>query len=120
VRAGRALLLVALLQSSCLGPPPTVDRITIANPTDYQLDVDVTGEDRQGWLPVAILEPGSERPVGEVIDQGEIWIFRFLYLGDPVMEVSVTRDELEGSDWRVVVPAEVEQRLRERDAQRSG
>jgi hypothetical protein len=64
--------------------------------------------------------PAPSAPVGEVIDQSEIWIFRFLYLGDPVMEVSVTRDELEGSDWRVVVPAEVEQRLRERDAQRSG
>jgi hypothetical protein len=120
VRASRALLLVALLQSGCLGPPPTVDRITIANPTDYQLGVDVTGEDRQGWLPLTTLEPRSEYTVGEVIDQGQIWIFRFLYLGDPVGEVSVTRDELEGNGWRVVVPDEVERRLRELGDQPSG
>lgn len=123
-RTGRAHLLLPLLAglvlTGCLGPAPTIDVLTIANPTDYQLDVDVAGEERKGWLPIAILEPRSEKVARNVIDQGELWIFRFRYLGDPVGEVPVTRDELEGNGWRVEVPDEVEQRLREGGAQPFG
>jgi hypothetical protein len=90
-----------------------VDRITIANGTEYDLDVDVTDSDREGWLPVAIVEARSEDVVQDVIDQGEVWIFRFLHWGDAVGELSLTRAELEGSGWRVEVPEDVEQRLRE-------
>lgn len=110
----RGLAVVTLLLlAACLGPPPTVDRIAIANPTEYDLDVEVTDPDREGWLPVAIVEARSEHVAQEVIDQGEVWIFRFLHLGDPVGELSLTRAELERSGWRVEVPEEVEQRLHE-------
>jgi hypothetical protein len=51
---------LSLLLASCLGLPPRVDRITIANPTDYDLDVEVTGRDRDGWLPVVIMDARSE------------------------------------------------------------
>jgi hypothetical protein len=90
-----------------------VDQIIIANRTDYDLDVDVTGRDREGWLPVAIAEARSEDDVQDVIDQGEVWIFRFLHWGDPVGELSLTRAELEQDGWRVEVPEEVEERLHE-------
>jgi hypothetical protein len=102
-----------LLLAACSGPAATVDRITIANGTEYDLDVEVTGGDRGGWLPVAIVEARSEHAVREVIDQGEEWTFRFLHLGDPVGELSLSREDLEGSGWRVEVPEEVEQRLQE-------
>lgn len=90
-----------------------MDRITIVNPTPYDLDVEVSGQDRDGWLPVAIVEAGEEDVVPGVSDQGEVWIFRFRHLGDPVGELSLTRAELERSGWRVEVPNEVAERLQE-------
>jgi hypothetical protein len=112
-RGTRTLLGLALLAVACSGPPPTVETITIANPTAYDLDVEVTDRDRDGGLPVAIVEAGSEDVVHEVIDQGEVWIFRFRHFGDPVGELSLTRGELERNGWRVEVPAEVEERLQQ-------
>jgi hypothetical protein len=108
-----SLMVLALLVASCSGPPPAVESITIANPTAYDLDVDVTGGERDGWLPLAVVEAGSEDVAQEVIDQGKVWIFRFRHFGDPVGELSLTRAELERSGWRVEVPAEVEERLQQ-------
>jgi hypothetical protein len=109
----RSLATFALFLASCSGPPPTVDRITLANHTGYDLDVDVTDGDRDHWLPVAIVEAGSEDVAQEVIDQGAVWIFRFLHWGDAVGELSLTRAELERNGWRVEVPGEVEEKLQQ-------
>jgi hypothetical protein len=110
----RSPVVVSLLWlTACSGPPSTVDRIAIVNPTAYDLDVDVAGPERDGWLPVAIAEARSERVAEEVIDQGQVWMFRFLHWGDPVGELSLTRAELEETGWRVEVPGEVEERLRQ-------
>jgi hypothetical protein len=111
VRAG--LFAVVLAVTACSGPPPTVERITIINPTGYDLDVEVTGQDRDSWLPVAIVEAGTEDIAQDVIDQGDVWIFRFKHFGDPIEELRLTRAELEGSGWRVEVPPEVGERLQE-------
>ena len=107
------VLVMVLWVAACAGPPLRVDRITIVNPTAYDLDVDVAGPERGGWLPVVIVEADSEDVAEEVIDQGEVWVFRFLHWGDPVGELSLTRAELEGASWRVEVPPEVEERLQQ-------
>jgi hypothetical protein len=110
---GGGLVAVVMVLGSCSGPPPTVERIAIVNATGYDLDVHVTDRDREGWLPVAIVEARTEDVAQEVIDQGEEWIFRFVHWGDPVGELSLTRAELERNGWRVEVPAEVEERLQQ-------
>jgi hypothetical protein len=107
------VVVTLLWLAACSGPPPTVDQITIVNPTGYDLDVDVAGPERGSWLPVSIAEAGSEGVAEEVTDQGQVWIFRFLHWGEPVGELSLTRDELLRDGWRVEVPEEVEERLRE-------
>lgn len=119
-RGTRSPVVIAQLLASCLGLPPWIDRITIVNPTGYDLDVEVTDRDRDGWLPVAIVEAGEEDVAHEVIDQGEVWIFRFRHWGDPVGERSLTRAELEENGWRVEVPSEVEERLQQMGRPMSG
>jgi hypothetical protein len=109
----RGLYVLALVVAACSALPCTVERITIANSTEYDIDVEVTGQDGQGWLPLAIVEARSEEGVEDVINQGEVWIFRFEHFGDSVGELRLTRGELEGSGWRVEIPPEVGQRLQE-------
>ncbi len=108
-----SLVLVGFLVAACSGAPPTVERIEIVNPTDYDVTVDVSGPDSQGWLPLSIAEHGSSVTVREVIDQGENWSFRFRHFGETVGEVSMSRDELEATGWLVEIPAEVGERLRD-------
>jgi hypothetical protein len=107
------VVVLALLMVSCLGPPSTVEQITVVNPTVYDLDVDVTDQARDGWLPLAIVGARSEKVAQEVLDQGDQWIFRFLHWGDPVGELSLTRTELERSGWRVEVPEQIQERLQQ-------
>jgi hypothetical protein len=90
-----------------------VDELTIVNDTEYSADVEVTGRDRGGWLALTVVEPESTRSVGEVIDQGAAWIFRFDYIGKHQEEVEISRRELEENDWTIEVPPSFEQRLRE-------
>lgn len=106
---GRGILI--LLLAACSVRPRTVDRVTIVNRTAYRLDVQVTDGDRDGWLPVAIVEGGSDADSLGLIDQGDVWIFRFLHSGDPVGELTLGRAELERSGWRVEVPGEIGDRL---------
>ena len=108
----RGLAAVTLLLAGCSAPPPTVDRITLVNPTDYEFHVHVTGREQGIWLPVAIVEARSEDVAQDVIDQGDRWTFRFLYTGESLEERSLTRAELERNGWRVVIPAELGERLR--------
>jgi hypothetical protein len=107
---GRGILI--LLLAACSVRPRTVDRVTIVNRTAYKLDVQVTDGDRDGWLPVAIVDGGSDADSLGLVDQGDVWIFRFLHSGDPVGELILTRAELERNDWQVEVPGDVEDRLR--------
>ena len=103
--------ILILLLAACSVRPRTVDRVTIVNRTAYQIDVQVTDGDRDGWLPVAIVEGGSDADSLGLIDQGDVWVFRFLYSGDPVGELTLGRAELERSGWRVEVPGEIGDRL---------
>jgi hypothetical protein len=90
-----------------------VDELSLVNNTEYSANVDVTDEDRNGWLALNQLEPQSTTVVEGVIDQGEVWIFRFAYLGRYGVEVEVSRRELAQSDWSIEVPQSFEQDLRE-------
>ena len=109
---GRRVLILLVL-AACAGPAPTVDRVTIRNPTDYDIHVDVTGSERDGWLPLAIVEHGSETVVHDVIDQGARWTFRFVHEGDEAGEISFPRSELKRDGWRVEIPAETGEQLKD-------
>jgi hypothetical protein len=89
-----------------------VDKLTIVNDTEYSPNVDVTGKERDGWLGLTVVEPQSTTSVEDVIDQGEVWIFRFDYVGKYEEEVEISRRELAGNGWTIEVPQSFEDRLR--------
>ena len=91
--------------------PKTVPRITFENPTVYALDIEVSPGTGTGWTSAGSVRQNSTADVHEVIDQGDVWLFRFDSQGSTGGELRLTRAELEGTQWRVTIPEEVGTRL---------
>lgn len=89
----------------------TVPRIIFENPTDYALDIEVSSGPGEGWTSAGSVRQKSTGEVSEVIDQGDIWLFRFDSQGATGGELRLSRTELEASGWRVSIPADVGDRL---------
>jgi hypothetical protein len=85
--------------------PTFVRRLTLVNPTSYEIQVAVAGAGADGWLDLGEIAPGSVRTVEEVIDQGQRWTFRVrrAQVGDAQLVVS--RQELRRVGWRMTIPA---------------
>jgi hypothetical protein len=89
-----------------------VARLTIDNPTVYQVNVEVSG-DGGGWLDLGAVDRQGSKTAEEVTDQGARWVFRFSYGGVDAGEVAVARTDLAAAGWHVTVPDTVGQRLRD-------
>jgi hypothetical protein len=89
--------------------------VVIINDTNYPVDVNVTDKSKDGWLGLTLVGAQSTTTDERVIDQGEVWVFRFDYIGKYEEEVEISRDELARSDWTIRVPQSLEDRLREMD-----
>lgn len=94
-------------------PDVSYVRLTIENPLPYQVNVEVTGAARDGWLDLATVDRGRTSVVEEVRDQGHVWVFRFSYGGVQAGELVMQRDQLVNDGWKITVPAAVADRLRE-------
>lgn len=105
------MTLLVLLLSACSGAAPAVEEVTIVNETDYDVEVEVGADEDDGWLPLARVDARSTGSAREVFDQGDVWVFRFRHWGEPVEEMSLTREELDREGWRIEVPEKVAERL---------
>ncbi len=101
-----------LAASEAMGLPTFVPRLSVINPTPYDVEIDVTGRGGGSWLNLGGVPRESTKPLYELIDQGDQWLFRFHYAGVDAGEMSVRRDDLRAGDWRVTIPAAVGDRLR--------
>ena len=101
--------LTSLLDLS--GGPGTISRITFENPTVYALDIEVTSGPGAGLTSAGSVRQKSTADVFEVLDQGDVWIFRFDSQGATGGEVRLSRTELEATGWKVRIPDEVGKRL---------
>jgi hypothetical protein len=105
-----AILLVVNLT---LGVPAR-EALRFDNRTGVAVRVTASDDDRNGWLPVATVDARSRNRVAEVIDQGDVWRFRYEVGPDRIAEVRRTRAQLEADDWTVVIPAGVADTLSDR------
>jgi hypothetical protein len=102
----RALPVLAIACSALLGAcsgPEFVERVTFVNEGEYSAHTEVTDGQHSGWISLITVPPESTTSVERVIDQGDIWVFRFEYAGYQE-EVRIPREALERSEWRVEVP----------------
>ena len=111
-----AAALAVVLGPLLLRGPQFVERISVVNPSPYDIHVEVTGQDRDGWLSVTTADHGSTGVGREVADQGPVWIFRFLAQGRDCGELRITRRDLAQASWSFEVPAEAIDRIRDAGA----
>ncbi|MGH2759960.1 MAG: hypothetical protein ACRDKJ_10420 [Actinomycetota bacterium] len=105
-----------VLAAACTSTGRTIERLIVVNHTVYDVEVLVTSADRDGWRLLGRVAAGERAVDEEVEDLGDLWIFRFEHGGEAVGEdLRVERAELEGDEWTLEVPTEVEDRLRARD-----
>ncbi len=100
------------LASSSLSPSPFVERVTIVNPTPYQLNVALAAVGSSGSLDLGTAARDNAMEVERVFDPGSRWILRLSYAGTPAGEVAVSRSDLADAGWLVEVPPAVGDRLR--------
>lgn len=103
-------VVAVVVVSWLLRGPAFVDRVTIGNPTAFDVDVDVAGADGR-LLDLRYVTAGETVVVRDVIDQGDVWIFHFSYGGTDAGTLRMERPRLEQDDWTVAIPAVVENRL---------
>ena len=108
------LALFGFVAVSLLTPSPgTVDRVTIKNGSEFDVNIDATNASHDGWTPVGIALAHADTNMREIIDHGDVWIFRFSGQGRDAGELRMTRSELAASNWSLTVPASVAQELRD-------
>jgi hypothetical protein len=88
-----------------------VDARVEASPHPWDVTIDATDGDRDGWAGIGGLARDDADTFQSVLDRGDTWIFRFAYGGEEA-ELRISRQHLEQSDWHVTVPAEFAERLR--------
>src|SRR5712671_6945868 len=71
-----AIASVLLIGIVLLNGPARVDQVTVANPTDYEVSIQLASSTDGAWLPFAIVGLRSTREFSDVIDQGDTWVFR--------------------------------------------
>ena len=109
-----AVLAVLVISMWLVRPPDFVDHVSVTNRSGYDLNVDVSDVNRDGWLPISVATGGGATTrTQDVIDQRDTWTFRFSYAGKNAGEISVPRSELADNGWRVAVPGSVAQNLRD-------
>lgn len=98
---------------------PVAERLTVENPTAFDVDVTVlTVEGRTGKPGGLRLALGSVPARGtaeftDVLDQGWAWVFRFSGAGAFGGEYAAGEDDLRRRNWSVDIPADVAERLGE-------
>ena len=116
VALGLAAALTMAFVAGLSGGPTTVPRLTFDNPTDYALAIEVRPDGDPAWTSAGSVAQRSTGVVEEVVDQGEVWVFRFDSQGHTGGELRLTRAELEQSGWRVEIPRDVGARLAQHGA----
>jgi hypothetical protein len=106
-----AIAAVLVIGVFLLDGPARISRLTVANPTDYDVSVELAPTTDGGWLPLAVLGQRSTRDLRDVIDQGDTWVFHFRAQGQDAGDVTIARGDLAAAGWKVTVPASVTTQL---------
>jgi hypothetical protein len=112
VAATVALVVILGAGIRLLDEPDRVARLTVANPSEYVVDVSITSGGHRGRLLLSGVPVQATREYHDVLDAGATWVFSFRAQGRDGGEMTVSRADLATSGWHVTIPAPVIDRLR--------
>ena len=96
-----------------LQPPATVRRVSIENTSEYNIGIEVRGAGG-GWTDLASAGGQSTTERHEVVDRGDVWIFRFTSQGRQAGELRISRADLQAARWTIQIPDATVQELKDR------
>jgi hypothetical protein len=102
--------------STFMREPDRVEGVSVTNPTDYDIAVQVRGGHDDGWMPLSTAMRHDTTTVFDVIDQGDTWTFKLRAQGRDGGEYRIDRDDLEAAGWTIELPDEVATTLRDAGA----
>jgi hypothetical protein len=91
---------------------PGMKTLTVENRTTAFVTLDASGNQGGGWLGLGTVDPRARTQFESVVDQGQVWRFRLSVGPDRIGQIVRTEAQLEASNWRLVIPADVADRLR--------
>jgi hypothetical protein len=102
---------LVVLATAVMPAPGYVDRISFVNATSYDVSVDVSSSPTSSTMQVTNARHKATTVQGQVVDQGEQWVFHLATQGRAVGTLPMSRSELERAGWRVVIPQRIEAEL---------
>jgi hypothetical protein len=109
-----ALLAVgALWFAAGLLAAPDRTELTVANPTEYDIDIVVHAPDSSSVAVFGRVDRGETRTQPHLIDPGDDWVLSFRRGATDLGELRLTRAELDETDHRLEIPPEVARRAQD-------
>jgi hypothetical protein len=110
-----AVLGVAVMWAVTIGlrGPSLVNRITIDNPSEYDIHIDVREPGSSARLPVGVANQRCVTSFESVIDQGSVWVVEFRAQDLDGGRLTLDRSQLERDNWTIRVPTAVVESLRQ-------
>jgi len=113
---GVLVLIVGLRVLEHADHPGFVDRMTVANSTQFPVDVEIKAAGDKSWLGLGTVDSRSRLDFHQVVDQGPDWVVRLVANGGAQVELPIARSALQQADWRVNVTPQIGAKLRQAGA----
>jgi hypothetical protein len=111
VVGGLVALVLIFAGTQALGGPGVIERVTINNPTPYQVEIAVAGGEGGSRLTLGPVSSGESHAFASVVDQGDRWVVHVTSARSDGGEFVVRRADLQRSKWVITIPNEVASRL---------
>jgi hypothetical protein len=111
VVGGLVALVLIFAGTQALEGPGVIERVTVDNPTPYQVEVAVAGSDGGSRLTLGPVSSGESHAFASVVDRGDRWVVHVTSARSDGGEFVVRRADLERSKWVITIPNEVASRL---------
>ena len=95
-----------------LAAPDRTD-LTVANPTEYDIDIAVHAPDSSSVAVFGRVERGDTRTQPHLLDPGDDWVLSFRRGATDLGELRLTRDELDEMGHRLDIPPDVTRRAQD-------
>ena len=111
VVGGLVALVLIFSGTQALEGPGVIERVTVDNPTPYQVEVAVAGSEGGSRLALGAVAAGERHAFASVVAQGDQWVVHVTSARSDGGEFVVRRADLERSNWVITIPGEVAARL---------